>query len=462
MQHGDSGAAVHVRIFAVPDHLPSAEKRGLDPADFGGGQRDNNTTNFPGAVRYCERSARENLPVIACRILNVIMISFVLAAALFTPPARAASSAVIYSFRGGADGGYPVTDLIKLGGTLYGTTSGFNTNYGTVFSITQAGVEKVVYSFKNGGDGAVPQGALINVNGTLYGTTANGGVGDGSVGCGTVFSLTRGGVKTVLYAFKCGSDGAFPSDGLVNVGAPLYGTTLKGGGSTNCTFGCGTVFSVTLSGIEKVVYAFQGGTDGLLPHGPLLNAGAALYGLASGGGSSNCPGGCGMVFSVTKAGVENVVHAFQGGVADGNYPGGGLIAVGGTFYGTTTGGGAYANYPRAGEGTVFSVTPAGVEKVLHSFGGFPGGNTPEASLIYVGGKFYGTTSTGGYPAGAKGKGTVFSMTPSGAVNVLFYFSGTHGGGNQPSASLINVGGALYGTTAYGGVHNLGTVFKITP
>ena len=85
-------------------------------------------------------------------------------------------------------------------------------------------------------------------------------------------------------------------------------------------------------------------------------------------------------------------------------------------------------------GTVFSVTPSGTEKVLHSFGNGTDGAGPRASLIELNGNLYGTTTSGGeYDAG-----TVFSITPGGTERVLHSFNGTDGA--NPYAALIAVKG----------------------
>ncbi len=99
---------------------------------------------------------------------------------------------VLYSFGGSGDGVGPKAGLINVKGTLYGTTfEGGAKNHGTVFSVTTSGTETVLYSFKGGsGDGENPYVGLIKVNGTLYGTTAGGGSGNCKRGCGTVFSLS--------------------------------------------------------------------------------------------------------------------------------------------------------------------------------------------------------------------------------------------------------------------------------
>ncbi len=69
------------------------------------------------------------------------------------------------------------------------------------------GVEHVIYSFKGGNDGQYPYGKLVAVNGVLYGTTYQGGV---DPGWGTVFKITTSGVEKVIYRFNAGNDGAHP------------------------------------------------------------------------------------------------------------------------------------------------------------------------------------------------------------------------------------------------------------
>jgi uncharacterized repeat protein (TIGR03803 family) len=74
------------------------------------------------------------------------------------------------------------------------------------------------------------------VNGTLYGTTPQGGAS-----AGTVFEVSTSGKERVLYSFKGVPDGAYPGAGLVDVNGVLYGTTTNGGVSN-----AGTVFKVSL------------------------------------------------------------------------------------------------------------------------------------------------------------------------------------------------------------------------
>jgi uncharacterized repeat protein (TIGR03803 family) len=160
------------------------------------------------------------------------------------------------------------------------------------------------------------------------------------------------------------------------------------------------------AGSEKVVYSFKGGSDGLYPEAGLINVGGTLYGTTGGGGSEKCRNGCGTVFSVTPAGAEAVVHSFKYS-HKGRYPEAGLINVGGTLYGTTIGGGRSSGNCGYGCGTVFSVTSAGTETVVYAFGGGSDGAFPKAGLINMAGTLYGTTQDGG----ASNNGTAFAVTP---------------------------------------------------
>ena len=127
----------------------------------------------------------------------------------------------------------------------------------------------------------------------------------------------------------------------------------------------------------------------------------------------------------------------------------------GNFYGTTSAGGTY------GIGTVFRITPSGALTTLHSFTGSDGAN-PEAALVQsADGSFYGTTNAGGPSGHGNGYGTVFRITPTGVLTTIHSFAGSDG--FSPQASLIQGSdGNLYGTTSAGGDKGIGTVFKITP
>jgi uncharacterized repeat protein (TIGR03803 family) len=321
---------------------------------------------------------------------------------------------VLYSFKGGKDGESPLARLIVRNGTLYGTTvlgSGCHLRSpsggcGTVFGISPSGHETVLHGFAGPPDGAWPYAPLRNVNGTVYGTTYFGGVNCASEGCGTVFSITPSGKEKVMYSFGGGSDGAFPTAGLIDVKGTLFGTTTSGGAYRTSYCGCGTVFTITPSGKEKVLHSFGNGKDGTDPEAALVEVKGTLYGTTSTGGSATCSSryGCGTVFSITPGGKEKVLFSFSGG--DGDDPTATLLNVNGTLYGTTGGGGAY------NDGTVFSITRSGHETVLYSFKGGQDGAEPQSGLSYVNGTLYGTTSFGGaHGCSGQGCGTVYSITP---------------------------------------------------
>jgi uncharacterized repeat protein (TIGR03803 family) len=340
---------------------------------------------------------------------------------------------------------------------IYGTTvGGGEYQRGTVFSSTTNGKEKLPYSFSNS-DGNGPRGGLVDLNGTLYGTTTG---GPGSLGDGTVFSVTTSGTESVLHSFAgYPTDGAYPQATLVDVNGTLYGTT-EGGGTDCLTFsGCGTVFSITKSGSERVLYSFKGGKDGEFPWASLIDVNGTLYGTTAQGGTDTF----GTVFSITTSGKEKVLHSF-GFSGDGNYPYASLIDVNGTLYGTTAYGGAND------DGTVFSVSTKGKELVLFSFDATDG-EMPNAGLVDVNGTLYGTTLAGGAycTVSSDGCGTLFSVTTAGAENVLHSF-GKGKDGTHPYAGLVDLNGTLYGTTETGGKYEHGgsppddggTLFALTP
>jgi uncharacterized repeat protein (TIGR03803 family) len=372
-------------------------------------------------------------------------VSVVGCALVFQFPAAAdvgSKETALHSFHTGGDGLYPKAGLVDVKGTLYGATEvGGTHDDGAVFSVNATtGAETVLYSFAGGTDGAIPVANLIDVNGTLYGTTANGGGSNK----GTVFSVNpTTGAETVLYSFSGGTDGGTPLAGLIDVKGTLYGTTMAGG-----SVGAGTAFSLDpTTGVETVLHSFAGGADGTYPVASLIDVKGTLYGTTEIEGAK----GDGTVFSLDPTtGAEKVLCSFGGGT-DSENPEASLIDVNGTLYGTAGRGGAY-NY-----GTVFSVNPTtGAETVLYSFAGGTDGEYPVGSLIDVKGALYSTTESGG----AYDYGTVFSLDPTtGAETVLHSFGGGTDG-ETPYPGLIDVKGALYGTTYFGGAYFYGTVFEI--
>jgi len=366
--------------------------------------------------------------------------------------AQAGSYNTVYSFQGGADSAVPAAPLVAYQGLFYGTATGGGGSgcggfgCGTVFTVTSTGVEKVLHSFGSGTDGQYPTSGLLRIGARFYGTTFYGGTGTNANG--TVFSITPAGTEKVISSFLDGEGRLYDPDGNLTVASGvLYGTTLNGGTNANTV---GGIFSVSLEGAEHDLYSFADGNDGANAYGGMVAISGTLYGTTSRGGS----GGVGTLFSYSASGGESVIHAFIGSGVDGNTPLAGLTLLNGVLFGVTEAGGTASK----GGGTVFTYTPGGGYTVLYSFGTHSNdGLYPEASLLAYHGALYGTTEAGG----TYGGGTVFKLTTTGKMTVLHDF-GNGTDGNCPVAALIASGGLLYGTAAQGGTAGNGTVFAISP
>jgi len=295
-------------------------------------------------------------------------------------------------------------------------------------------------------------GLLQDAAGNLYGTTQT-----GPLGAGNVFRLGPDGTYTSLYDFQLGGDGGYPlSDLIMDAAGNLYGTAQSGG-----LHNSGIMFKLAPDGTETVLHSFSGGADGAFPAaGVAMDANGNLYGTTVDGGAacfSNT--GCGTVYRITPDGVETVLHAFT--CDDGCLPTAGVILdKKGNLYGTTLG---WTGFDPT-DGNVFEIDAHGTFKVLFTFGGLNGANPRGRLLRDKSGNLYGTTSAGGsLNCSGKGCGTVFKLSPAGSETVLYTFAGYDG--LYPQAGLIaDKAGNLYGTTQFGGPFSrgCGTVFRITP
>ena len=172
----------------------------------------------------------------------------------------------------------------------------------------------------------------------------------------------------------------------------------------------------------------------------------------------------------TTNAVETVVHRFgnnfSSGPHDGKYPQSGLTqGPNGELFGATAGGGIGAGAPRGGCGTIFELSPNGVEHPIHSFNCFTDGGAPSSAPIAdSSGALYGTAQIGG----ADGQGVVYKLTPSHggySYSILYSFSGGADGSNPAGPVVLDDKGDLYGTTSSGGTgcaDGCGTVYELTP
>src|SRR5579871_505782 len=235
-----------------------------------------------------------------------------------------------------------------------------------------------------------------------------------------------------------------------------------------------------------VIHSFTGNQDGAQPYASLTLDSGNLYGTATAGGNrgqqTQCSlFGCGNVFKLTRHNSSwtlNPLYIFLGG-SDGAAPAGPVsFGPGGLLYGTTFAGGMInsCNFSYAGCGVVFTLRPPATtcrsvlcpwtENVIYQFVDEEDGFAPEGSLAFdQAGNVYGTTAFGGSGGCGEGCGTVFQLTRSGSgwakTTIADYMFG-NGDPNALFGSLISdAAGNLYGTSYYGGAHNLGSVYEVT-
>ena len=395
-------------------------------------------------------------------VFPVVPWAVVLIAMLGAPNTLAAQNfRVLYNFHTNPENGFqPSAGLtFDMAGNLYGTTRVGGTlikcnhiGCGTVFTLSLNNngkwVRTTLHHFSNGGGYPIAN-VIFDTAGNLYSTTFNGGTRAG----GTVFELILGSdgrwTQKVLYDFDV-LDRSFAGV-IMDTAGNLYGTTDSS--AFELTRGTDGQWSVTNS------WGFSGG-GGKFRAGLVLDKAGNLYGTTSEGGTGQCPGGCGSVFELTPGmggqWTGKILYNFQG-KSDGSAPVASLILDGaGNLYGTTSAGGQYPL------GVVFKLTRGAngqwTETVLHDFHVIDGG-IPLGSLVFdTAGNLYGTTSW----AGAYGFGTVFELKPGSGGNwtetVLHNFKSE----SSAAGLIIDATGKLYGTTVSGGAYGGGTVFEVTP
>jgi len=332
-----------------------------------------------------------------------------------------------------------------------------------VSTLTPAQTLTVLHTF-NSTDGAFPNGGLVHgSDGNLYGTASGGG----AHGFGTVFKITTSGKFTSIYSFAGGiGDGAYPMSSVIrDSSGNIYGMTQSGGPADNLG---GVVFKITSAGKESVLHFFTGGADGGNPEGDLIrDSSGNLYGVTAGGGNLHCNAsyftGCGVVFKLSASGTETVLHTFQGG-SDGANPWGGLVMdSSGNLYGSTENGGRYS------AGQIFKISASGKKTVVHNFDpgvNMDGANPRDPLTFGSGGILYGTTFRGGDLSvswcGSIGCGTVFKLDTHDVLTTLHSFEGPPSDGDTPYGAVArDSAGNLYGIAADGGNEYFGgIVYKL--
>ena len=262
---------------------------------------------------------------------------------------------------------------------------------------------------------------------------------------GTIINLNPDGSDFNAVSFTK-IDGQYPQNDLLKASnGKFYGMTPQGGNSN-----AGVMFEydpVTFTYV--VLHHFSSGTGGGYPQGGLIESGGKLYGMTNGGGNFYY----GTLFEFDPVGNVYTVLKHLDYYTDGGYPYGSLLESGGKFYGTTSSGGSN-NY-----GTLFELDPVGnTYTVLKHLDNTNDGGAAYGSLIESGGKFYGMAASGG----SYNAGVLFELDPVGNVyTVLKHLDVTNDGG-YPYGSLLESGGKLYGMTTSGGSNGSGVLFEFNP
>ena len=205
-----------------------------------------------------------------------------------------------------------------------------------------------------------------------------------------------------------------------------------------------------ISGVScamTVIYSFASySSHGFNPYGNLVQGtDGYFYGTTNGGGINSE----GTIYKITSSGSLTTLYSFNS--SSGQYPTAGLaMGADGNFYGTTT---SYI-------ATMFRITPAGQFTTLYTSGtSGTGPISPYSNLTQAGdGNFYGMSQYGGI----SNQGTIFKLTSSGSLTVLYSLPAAYGSQNKMPGVIQGDDGNFYGVTPAGGSSNDGTVFKMTP
>ncbi len=313
-----------------------------------------------------------------------------------------------------------------------------------------------VYDFHNSGNQTSGVTMIQGTDGNLYGA-ANGG----AHGQGEIFRMTPSGDLTTIYRFCKKSncpDGSIPENVVLGSDGNIYGVTVGGGSDVGFTLGSGTVFKITPGGELTTLYTFcpiAGCADGRAPRGISLASDGNFCGTTQVGGKFSQ----GTIFSLSPTGTFKLLHTFcsQSNCGDGGDPQSPPTqGIDGNFYGTAYSGGAHNG------GVIYQITAAGVYKVLYNFCSYqtscPTGADPMGALTQdAAGNFFGTTAFGG---DTRNDGVVFEFTAKNQYKILHTLQGYDGNVPQSQLALAS-NGSLYGVTQGGGGPAEGNIYKVT-
>jgi uncharacterized repeat protein (TIGR03803 family) len=250
-----------------------------------------------------------------------------------------------------------------------------------------------------------------------------------------------GGAVTTMHAFAA-MEGGLPTRLVQASDGNYYGTAATGGAiSGNSGISFGSVFQLTPSGSLTVLHSFSG-SDGSGPSALVIGPDGELYGTTQTGGANNA----GTAFKITLSGVFTTLYSFQQSLAGGEASPGRLTPGNdGNFYGITMYGGDNSC------GSIFQITPSGAVTTLYSFLSDSGASSGTDGLVLAtDGSFYGATGH-----------FLFKITTGGVMTPLHTFTDSEG--SPTTAELVQgTDGTFYGTTELGGVSGAGSVFSFSP
>lgn len=362
---------------------------------------------------------------------------------------------------GGAYGGTPLglTQATPGGRLLYGMAKfGGKSQGGTFYSVSTSGHARLYRSFRSA-QGEYPNSPVIALNGLFYGLTSTFDCGNEAL-CGTMFAVPLSGRVQVVHRFRPRESTRRPRGGVPYSFTILSGAFYGLAGSGKQPDPCGLVFSLTPPRDFHIVYRFRftGGyknPDGCSPES-LIAFNGMLYGTTGSGGSADS----GTIFSLTPAGKERVLYSFLGG-SDGMSPIS-VTAFNGKLYGLACGGntGGECDYLDQGCGTIFSVETTGHGfRTIYRFQGNTDGSWPLNALTAFNGELYGTTRFGGRCTYC---GTIFRVSPSGRERVLYSFLSAYAAEGYEGSGLTLVKSTLYGTIGPNPQYKSGAVYAFTP
>jgi uncharacterized repeat protein (TIGR03803 family) len=199
----------------------------------------------------------------------------------------------------------------------------------------------------------------------------------------------------------------------------------------------------------STIYQFGSGSNPNDPAGVMAQGQDGNFYGVSLSGNGCCQG---VIYKISSGGALTSLYSMA--QSDGTTCSGLSLGTDGNFYGACQNGGAN-NY-----GTVFKVTSAGVLTVLHNFaaqGSTSDGCIPYAPPIQASnGDFYGTTAF----CGANNYGTVYKLTLAGAYTLVYSFQGPPNDTVLPFGLVEGTDGDLWGV-GNGWIISGGGVFKIT-